>query len=83
MTFPFPILRRSHPPDLYDNEPSVIEPGVCMRPRCGDARWNHPEKGELVLCQSHAEEVFRGETRAPPLRTVRDYQTTLGTFLVK
>lgn len=61
------------PPDPYAGQPCVYEPGICMRWACGGPRWQHPERGELVLCQNHAEEVFRGEARSPPLRPNRDY----------
>lgn len=47
----------------------------CMRYGCPKERWIHPEKGELVLCQEHAEEVFRGEAKAPPIRRCIDYQS--------
>jgi hypothetical protein len=69
----FPIIKRKLVPDPYEGERSVYEPGICMRAGCGEPRWQHPEKGALVLCQDHAEEVFRGEAKAPPLRPVRDY----------
>ncbi len=47
----------------------------CMRGFCDERRWVHPEKGHLVLCREHAEEVFRGEAKAPPLRRGIDYQS--------
>jgi hypothetical protein len=50
------------------------DPTKCMRMTCEEPRWKHPEKGDLVLCQAHAEEVFRGEAKAPPLRRGIDYQ---------
>lgn len=45
----------------------------CMQMFCNKERWDHPDKGKLVLCQEHAEEVFRGEARPPPLRVNIDY----------
>jgi hypothetical protein len=55
----------------------------CRRLFCDEECWDHPEKGMLVLCQVHAEEVFRGERPAPPLRTCIDYQSVgRKTFLV-
>lgn len=56
----------------------------CMEEYCTQPRWIHPERGELVLCKGHAEAVFRGEAKAPPLRRTRDYQS-IGrkTFLVE
>lgn len=71
--FVLSLERRKPIPDPYEGEPNVYEPGICMRWGCGDSRWEHPEKGSLVLCQGHAEEVFRGEARAPRLLPVRDY----------
>lgn len=56
----------------------------CMRLYCEEERWDHPEKGPLVLCREHAEEVFRGERRAPPLRHRIDYSSVgRKTFLVE
>jgi hypothetical protein len=69
--------------DPHD-KPSL--PGRCMRADegCSGECWTDPEKGELVLCQEHAQEVFSGARRAPPLRSRRDY-TSVGrkTFLVE
>lgn len=80
----FPIIRRTPIPDPYAGERNVYEPGICMRQYCGDPRWQHPEKGELVLCQFHAEEVFEGRAKGPPLRLGRDYiSTSRKTFLVE
>jgi len=45
----------------------------CMRWGCQELCWIHPERGRLVLCRDHAEEVFRGEAKAPPLRRNIDY----------
>ncbi len=79
----FPVIKTEPVPDPYAGERSVYEPGICMRRGCGEPRWKHPEKGELVLCQFHAEEVFRGEAKAPPLRQNRDYDgSSRRTFLV-
>lgn len=54
------------------------------RETCPNPRWIHPEKGELVLCKEHAEEVFAGVAKAPPLRRRIDY-SPIGrkTFLVE
>ena len=41
---------------------------------CKEESWDHPEMGMLCLCKEHAEEVFRGEAKAPPIRMTRDYQ---------
>jgi hypothetical protein len=41
---------------------------------CSEECWEHPEKGMLCLCQYHAELVFAGKEKAPPLRRNRDYQ---------
>lgn len=82
--FIFPIIYTPQKPDPYKGERNVYEPGICMRQYCGDARWQHPEKGELVLCQFHAEEVFRGEAKGPPLRPFPDYVgSARKTFLVE
>jgi hypothetical protein len=67
----------------YDGERPVYKPGICMREYCGDSRWIHPEKGEMVLCRHHTEEVMRGEAKAPPLRRHLDYiSTARKTFLI-
>lgn len=80
----FPIIRHPQPPDPYKGEQVVDEPGICMRLGCDRARWVHPEKGDLVLCVDHAEEVFAGHAKAPPLLRVRDYQSSARkTFLVE
>lgn len=68
-----PIERRVLPPDPYAGQRCVNVPGICMRWNCGRARWEHPEKGSLVLCEDHTEEVFRGDARSPPLRQNIDY----------
>ena len=82
--FIFPIIKREIRPDPYAGERNVYKPGICMRQYCGESRWQHPEKGELVLCKHHAEEVFRGDAKAPPLRTGIDYQSgARKTFLVQ
>jgi len=51
-------------------------------PPCENPRWIHPEKGPLVLCEEHAQEVFDGLAKAPPLRKGFDYQTTYPRALV-
>lgn len=82
--FVFPIIRRPVIPDPYAGERCVNQPGICMRQGCGQKRWAHPYKGELVLCEDHAEEVFRGEAKGPPLRRGIDYQfVARPTFLVE
>ncbi len=68
-----PRIRRASTPDLYEGERHQYILGICMRPYCAEPRWHHPEKGPLVLCQYHAEEVFSGATRAPPLRNTIDH----------
>lgn len=78
-----PLIKKEPLPDPYAGERNVYEPGICMRQYCGEPRWQHPEKGELVLCEFHAEEVFRGEARGPRLLPCRDYQSSgRKTFLV-
>ncbi|MCK9567560.1 hypothetical protein M0R72_01260 [Candidatus Pacearchaeota archaeon] len=50
---------------------------------CREESWDHPEKGMLCLCQEHAELVFAGIEKAPPLRRNRDYQAVgRKTFLI-
>lgn len=64
-------------PDLPDETP-------CMRwVECHANRWRVPTTSS-VLCREHTLEVLRGERRAPPLRSRRDY-TSVGrkTFLVE
>ena len=41
---------------------------------CHNERWNHPDKGMLCLCQYHAELVFAGVEKAPPIRRCIDHQ---------
>lgn len=63
----FPIIRREAIPDPYAGEQCCYEPGVCMRLNCGLPRWHDPEKGETVLCEDHAREVYEKKAKAPPL----------------
>ena len=62
------ILGEMEPYELYD-----YFTGRCMVRGCGQERWTDPEKGKLVLCKEHAEEVDKGYAKAPPLRAFRDY----------
>jgi hypothetical protein len=59
------------PCDLFAVE--YGETPKCLRTFCREPWWYHPEKGWLVLCREHVEEVFRGEAKAPPLRRGLDY----------
>lgn len=82
--FNFPIKKYEVIPDPYVGEYNIYKPGICMRQYCGKPRWKHPEKGDLVLCEYHAEEVFRGDAKSPPLRNDIDYQLSARkTFLVQ
>ena len=74
--FVLPLIRQKEIPDPYAGERNVYEPGVCMRKGCGEPRWIHPERGELVLCEYHGAEVLEGRAKAPPLRVGIDYQSS-------